>query len=58
MIKSRSDYRSYIRADDEANGYKGISKYFNVIRKYMHALRFAEYAQNTGGYCFPWQSYV
>lgn len=49
MIKSKSDYYAYIAADDVANGFKGITKHFNIIRKYLRALRRVEYAQNYGG---------
>lgn len=53
MIISRNDYFACNAADDEANGYKGFSKHFNIIRKYLHALRFVEYAQNAWGGITP-----
>ena len=51
MIKSIQEYRTCLQADYIANGYRGISQHFNVIRKYIRALRLAELAQNTGAVC-------
>ena len=49
MIKSIQEYRACLQADYAANGFRGISQHFNVIRKYICALRLAELAQNAGG---------
>lgn len=49
MIKSIREFRMCLKEDYAANGYKGLSQYFNVIRKYIHALRLAELASNVGG---------
>ena len=56
MIKSKADYRSYCQEDEKALGVSKssfLSRYYNPIWRFEHALRRHEYYQN----CFKkaWQ---
>lgn len=48
MIKSRSDFREYVKADMGRNRISdSFFKYFNVIYKYLYCLRKVAYLSNT-----------
>ena len=46
MVLSKTEYKEYIKADDEANGFCLWKHKFNILRRYLRRLRHTEYLVN------------